>query len=398
MRNVWILTVSMGALAVCYTMLVPFLPVYLMELNVAEADLPLWSGLIFSVTFFVAGVMAPIWGRMADNRGKKMMAIRASVCIGISYALMAFVTDVWQLLFMRAFQGFANGFLPAAMTMVSLSVPQANVGVALGIFQTGMVIGNVIGPFIGGTIAAQVGMRPAFVVAGGVLFIVSLIVAFFVKEPTVEELTEAERAGREVTHGGASLREDWHEVRKNRTLSLLIAMFFIVQGGILMLQPMLALYIGEMEGTMDRASVISGTILSVGGLFGVITTNLWARFGQAKGYFNAISSALTVTGIALFLQGFEFGIWWFGALQIIIGCCFVGVNPALSAAITTYTDPHFRGRVFGMTTTAQMMGSMTGPLLASFVTMMFGIRFVFLAAGILFASVGVYLYRNYRTK
>ena len=59
-RNLWVLTIVMFMLASCYTMLVPFLPVYLLELGVAKSDVPIWSGVVFSITFFVAGIMAPI--------------------------------------------------------------------------------------------------------------------------------------------------------------------------------------------------------------------------------------------------------------------------------------------------------------------------------------------------
>lgn len=70
MRNVWLLTGCMTGLSICYTMLIPFLPVYLLELGVGHDSVAIWSGVVFSITFFVAGVMAPIWGRMADTKGK----------------------------------------------------------------------------------------------------------------------------------------------------------------------------------------------------------------------------------------------------------------------------------------------------------------------------------------
>ena len=41
MRNVWIITARMTVLAICYTMIIPFLPIYLLELGVPKADLPI---------------------------------------------------------------------------------------------------------------------------------------------------------------------------------------------------------------------------------------------------------------------------------------------------------------------------------------------------------------------
>ena len=71
MRNVWIITTSMTVLAICYTMIIPFLPIYLLELGVPKDDVALWSGLVFGITFLIAGIMAPIWGKIADNKGEK---------------------------------------------------------------------------------------------------------------------------------------------------------------------------------------------------------------------------------------------------------------------------------------------------------------------------------------
>ncbi len=70
MRNVWIITASMTVLAICYTMIIPFLPIYLLELGVPKDDVALWSGLVFGITFLIAGVMAPIVGKLRIIRAR----------------------------------------------------------------------------------------------------------------------------------------------------------------------------------------------------------------------------------------------------------------------------------------------------------------------------------------
>ncbi|MCF0156637.1 MAG: MFS transporter [Veillonella sp.] len=425
MRNVWILTISMAALAICYTMLVPFLPVYLLDIGVPEDHAALWSGAVFSITFFIAGIMAPIWGKIADKKGKKMMAVRAGFAIAFSYFLLGLVQGPWQLMAARAFQGFANGFMPAAMTMVSLSVNEKRVGAALGIFQTGLILGNVVGPFMGGVIENFVGMRPAFSVAAVIVGLATAAVLFFVKEP---QLAEAKRErsdqsgeltqdckensssvggtssattpmrGHRAPHAKAtahqvhgeskhthssSIWEDFKFVRKHGILVQLLWIYFFMQCALMMLQPILALYVGQMQGTMQGAAMLSGTILSMGGIAGSITTNLWVRYGQKKGYFRVISLCLTGAGTVLLLQSLPFGVLWFGALQILVGSFLVGVNPSLSAAITLNTDPDFRGRIFGMTSTAQQFGCMVGPLFASVVSTYIGMSYVFVLTGLL---------------
>lgn len=388
MRNVWIITASMTVLAICYTMIIPFLPIYLLELGVPKDDVALWSGFVFGITFLIAGIMAPIWGKIADNKGKKRMALRAGFAIAVSYVLIGMVTDQYQLLMGRALVGFANGFYPAAMTMVSLSVDEKQVGRALGIFQTGLILGNVIGPFLGGAVESVVGMRPVFYISGIAVFIATLAVLFLVKEPKleVENTTSKEQSKQPVK--ATSLREDFKSVQEQPVLVRLLWIYFFMQCVIMMLQPILALYVGDMQGTMEGAAIISGTILSIGGLAGSLTTNIWVRLGERRGYFRTISYCMLGSGVVLLLQSLPVGIWWFGVLQVLIGSCIVGINPSLSAAVTLNTEPGFRGRMFGMTTTAQQFGSMVGPVFASIVSTYIGISYVFSITGLLLLYMG----------
>ena len=388
MRNVWIITASMTVLAICYTMIIPFLPIYLLELGVPKADVALWSGLVFGITFLIAGIMAPIWGKIADNKGKKRMALRAGFAIAVSYVLIGMVTDQYQLLMGRALVGFANGFYPAAMTMVSLSVDEKQVGRALGIFQTGLILGNVIGPFLGGAVESVVGMRPVFYISGIAVFIATLAVLFLVKEPKLEVENTTSKEQSKQPAKATSLREDFKSVQEQPVLVRLLWIYFFMQCVIMMLQPILALYVGDMQGTMEGAAIISGTILSIGGLAGSLTTNIWVRLGERRGYFRTISYCMLGSGVVLLLQSLPVGIWWFGVLQVLIGSCIVGINPSLSAAVTLNTEPGFRGRMFGMTTTAQQFGSMVGPVFASLVSTYIGISYVFSITGALLLYLG----------
>jgi len=379
MVAVWILTIGMSLLAICYTMIIPFLPVYLLELGVEQEQLAIWSGLSFSISFFIAAIMAPVWGRLADQHGKKLMAIRAGILIGLSYLWSAFVQDEYQFLLVRAFQGFANGFMPAAMTMVSLSVPKERVGTAMGIFQMGLVLGNTVGPLTGGLTELAVGMRPVFMVAGITLFIVTAAIAIFVKEPQMESETPVKTT---------SFSEDLQAAKQNKVLLHILGLYFLVQAVMLMLQPIVAIYVGELKGSMEGAAMLAGSILSGGGVMGMIMTNVWAAYGQRRGYFRVISYGLMGTGTVLLLQSLPFGLWWFGALQLLIGVFIVGIFPSLGSAMTVNTDPSVRGRVFGLATTYQQLGNMIGPLFASIVATYWGTSYVFLVAGIGMMIIG----------
>ena len=179
-----IMTASALLMSASYTMLIPFLPMYLIqELNVAQEDVNLWSGVIFSISFAISGIMAPIWGAMADKKSRKLMAVRAAVCLAIAYVLGGMVQDAWQLFWVRVFQGFASGLWPACLAILTVSVPRVKLGFCLGLMQGASTAGGVLGPLLGGVLAEAFGMRAAFYLGGVGLFIITLLIIFYIKEP-----------------------------------------------------------------------------------------------------------------------------------------------------------------------------------------------------------------------
>lgn len=78
--------------------------------------------------------MAPVWGRFSDLFGRKTMCLRSMACVSISYLLAAAVNDPYQLLAARVINGFANGYMPAAMALLTSAAPDKRMGEALGFF------------------------------------------------------------------------------------------------------------------------------------------------------------------------------------------------------------------------------------------------------------------------
>ena len=80
-----------------YTMLIPFLPLYMQnELKATSDEIAMWSGFTFSITFAVSAFMSPIWGKLSDKMGKKPMIIRSSILLSITYFLGGIVTNPVQ--------------------------------------------------------------------------------------------------------------------------------------------------------------------------------------------------------------------------------------------------------------------------------------------------------------
>lgn len=384
-----ILTCNVVFMSSSYTMLIPFLPMYLTrELGVDAASVNIWSGVVFSSTFLISAIMAPIWGRMADRRGKRLMAIRASLLLSISYFLGCIVTSPLQLTFMRMFQGFASGLWPMELAIMTIYAPPKKLGICLGIMQGALTAGGIIGPLFGGILAESFGMRMSFFLAAGALFLNFVVLVFFIKEPPTDTAA-ADTAAAGAEGEKVSL---W----KIPVIRLMLVSAALVQVVILIVQPILTTYISHLAGELDNLVFISGLIFSLGGFSSAITAPLWGRFGQHHGFVKALRLSLVLAGIFFFVQAIPDTLYAFAASQFAIGLFFSGIYPSINAILAEKTSASIKGRVFGLMFSAQQVGAMGGPILGGVIATFLGMKYVFLAAGALLLFISIAVQRRAR--
>lgn len=371
-----------------YTMLVPFLPMYLTnELGVDAASVNIWSGIVFSSTFFVSAIMAPIWGKMADHRGKRLMAIRASFLLSISYFLGGIVTSPLQLTFMRMFQGFSSGLWPMELAIMTIYAPPKKLGICLGIMQGALTAGGIIGPLFGGVLAEFFGMRMSFFLAAAALFLNFVVLVFSIKEPPTDNAPAVKPVAAE--EKGVSL---W----KIPIIRHMLICSALVQVVILLVQPIMTTYISHLAGQMDNLIFISGLVFSLGGFASAITAPLWGRFGQHHGFFKSMRYALILAGICSIIQSLPTELYTFAASQFAVGLFFSGIFPSINAILAEHTDAKTKGRVFGLLFSAQQVGAMTGPIIGGLIATFLGMKYVFFVAGFILLGISRTIRRKKR--
>ena len=166
-----------------FTLVMPFLPLYFQLLGVHDlGDIAMWSGLSLGVTPALTAMLAPLWGRLADRYGRKIMVVRSLVSFVIVMAAMAFVSRAWHVFALRAVQGLFAGYGALTLTMAADSAPRDRMAYAIGFVQTAQRLGPAIGPIIGGAVAQVVGMRNTFLVTSMFYLIAVLLVVFMYHE------------------------------------------------------------------------------------------------------------------------------------------------------------------------------------------------------------------------
>ena len=122
------------------------------------------AGGIFSIAGLFMVVSAPWWGRRNDRKGQRKNLAVAFILVGVSYAGHLLVVDLFQLGTLRAFLGFAQGgILPTLFALTGLYAPAERQGGMMAIASRMTVIGNLLGPTIGGLVAGHYGIRAGFV-------------------------------------------------------------------------------------------------------------------------------------------------------------------------------------------------------------------------------------------
>ena len=381
-----LLTCNVLFMSASYTMIIPFLPMYLTnELGVDDTSVSLWAGLSFSVTFFVSAVMAPIWGRIADRKGKRLMAMRASLLIAISYLLGGIVTSPEQLIIVRVFQGFASGLWPMDLAIMTLYAPQERLGFSLGIMQGTLTAGGVVGPLLGGVLAELFGMRTSFYIGGLALFINFLAFTFIIKEPPMPKSTVP------LTAEEKNPMHLWH-IPILRTMMIVSTLAQMV---LYILMPVITTYIKALAGSMDNIVFVAGAVFSLSGIAGAIAAPLWGIYGTRRTYFNSMFLAMFFGGIMFTLQGIPDTLMPFAVMQFGVGLFIAGIQPSLNAIIAQHTPPQLKGSVFGLLFSAQQIGGAAGPLLGGVVATYLGMHYLFPTAGAILLLLALFVRWRY---
>jgi len=381
-----LLTCNVLFMSASYTMIIPFLPMYLTnELGVDDTSVSLWAGLSFSVTFFVSAVMAPIWGRIADRKGKRLMAMRASLLIAVSYLLGGIVTSPEQLIIVRVFQGFASGLWPMDLAIMTLYAPQERLGFSLGIMQGTLTAGGVVGPLLGGVLAELFGMRTSFYIGGLALFINFLAFTFIIKEPPMPKSTVP------LTAEEKNPMHLWH-IPILRTMMIVSTLAQMV---LYILMPVITTYIKALAGSMDNIVFVAGAVFSLSGIAGAIAAPLWGIYGTRRTYFNSMFLAMLFGGIMFTLQGIPDTLMPFAVMQFGVGLFIAGIQPSLNAIIAQHTPPQLKGSVFGLLFSAQQIGGAAGPLLGGVVATYLGMHYLFPTAGSILLMLALFVWWRY---
>jgi DHA1 family multidrug resistance protein-like MFS transporter len=341
-----------------FTVVMPFIPLYISQLGVSDVgEVAMWSGLTLGATPAVTAISAPLWGRVGDRYGSKVLVLRSLAAFVLTKGAMAFVTAPWQLVVLRGLLGVFAGYGALTMAMAAESVSREEMPRAIGVVQMGQRLGPAIGPIVGGVLAPVVGLRQAFLVTAGFYLVAMVMVAVAYREPRTRVARTASR----------SLMSVARELVATPGFLLALAVIFTLQTVDRSFSPILPLFVEQLGIHGARVATVSGV------LFSMIAVCAAIGHKAAGGLMRRWSSRALALVVIVVLPS----MWTLTAGLVVAS---LGIGVAMTAAYSVAgallpADAHVTG--FGIMTTASLVGLAFSPVLAGFVGAS-GLRIVFI--------------------
>ncbi|WES70141.1 multidrug efflux MFS transporter MdtG [Superficieibacter sp. HKU1] len=362
-----------------FSLVMPFLPLYVEQLGITDhSALNMWSGLVFSITFLFSAIASPLWGGLADRKGRKIMLLRSALGMAIVMMLMGMAQNIWQFLILRALLGLLGGFIPNANALIATQIPRNKSGWALGTLSTGAVSGALLGPLAGGLLADSYGLRPVFFMTAGVLFLCFLLTLFYIREQFVPVTRKEMLNARQVI---ASLKSP------RLVLSLFITTL-IIQVATGSIAPILTLYVRELAGNVSNIAFISGMIASVPGVAALLSAPRLGKLGDRIGPEKILIAALVISVLLLIPMSLVQTPLQLAILRFLLGAADGALLPAVQTLLVYNSTNQIAGRIFSYNQSFRDIGNVTGPLIGAAVSASYGFRAVFLVtAGVVLFNV-----------
>ena len=368
-----------------FSMLTPIMPLFLPVLGVqSESAIDLWAGILAGITSLVAAFASPLWGRLADRHGRKLMLLRSSVAVGLFAGLMGAAGNVWQLFAFRALMGVFAGFSSTAIALVAGQAPEERLGFALGWLSTGQLVGSLVGPLLGGALADATGSyRIPFYCTSATILVSTGFVWFGVHERFV-----AAPQGR----GRRAFVSSLIAVARSPGLLALFFVLLMAQFGVRTVQPVVTLYVKQMLGMRPDLATLSGIAFSITGLANVVAAPFLGNKSDVIGYRRVLLIALLGATVTTLPQAFTDSYWVFTSLRFAVGLFIGGILPTANALVGRLVPRAQRGTVYGITSSAMFLGNSLGPLSGGAVAAAFGLHWVFLVTGAVLLANLIWVY------
>lgn len=348
---VWAITLN----SIGFNMVAAFYLLYIQRyLGVSDPQqAALYAGLALGLSPLTTGFLGPLWGRLADRLGSRLLLLRSLAAFTVGMLLAAFVRSVPQFLVVKACEGPFAGMTPVSVAFVAHNSPRDRMAESLGMLQAVQWISAVIGPLIGGVLAQQTGLRTSFFVAAA-LYLIAMAVLWWGMDD--RHLRVSDSGGRPTPRLLASLR-----------LPGVLAMIFVLFGVQFVdksFGPTLPLYVAQLGAPPQSLAFLSGVAISAGALAVSCSALLAGRLARRFDPRGLLLASAALGMIFCLPIALAHSTWQLVLARALLGLSAGGMVSVAYAFGGAIARPEQRGNVLGSISSGAMFGSAASPLLA----------------------------------
>ncbi len=376
-KNLWILWCTQIISLASFGFGIPFMPLYIQEIEIlTETQVKMYATILAGAPALAMGIMAPIWGFLADKYGRKLMILRAMFFAVFVIGLMGAVTSINQLIVLRVLQGVFTGTVTAAFAFISSNTPEDHLSYAMGIISSSTFIGYSFGPVIGGLFADMYGYRYSFYLGGGLMLVGAILVLLFVKED--KSL---------LSKTSISIVLKYKKVIMPIIIIILIMILFLRITRSLF-SPYIPLLVEKIYGSSKWVSSITGIINALVGIATAVASMLVGRILKNRKKINVLSVLIVssfvisiilinYSSIASILSINE--LYVFSALYILFYFSLGGIEPILSSSAAIRVKAEDRGSLSGLQGMIGNIGWFIAPFISGTIVYSYDIEYVLLS-------------------
>ncbi|MDV7739739.1 MFS transporter [Leuconostoc mesenteroides] len=369
----WIGTFMAG---MAFSEAMPFLALYIMQIShFNQAQVSFYAGISYAASYLVVILVSPIWGKIADQHGRKPMLLRTAAGMGIVIILLSCVTNIWQIIILRLCQGLFDGYTPSVIALIAAETPLEERSVVISKLSTGYIIGGLMGPLIGGVLATIFSIRMTFFITGIILLCVAFISFYGIQE-------NFQKINTSPTEKLASSKKE--SVWTVPILILLSATMLIqfVESAII---PYVSLMIKDLLFSEHYLTIMTGIVSALPG----VATAVFATFvGKMSSHFGTLKilKLCELAAIIIYaLLGMTTSLMFFAGLRFLIGIANAGMTPMIQVLLSKASNR--LSTVFSISLSAQSLGSLAGSILGAYLSQFMPLNNLFyIASGALMIS------------
>jgi MFS transporter, DHA1 family, multidrug resistance protein len=321
------------------------LPFHIREISPLDPAATLtWTGWILGIANLATVVVAPVWGRFAERRDTKLLYAATQGLQGVAFFGMALARTLPELFVSRLVLGVIGASSTFAFVNAGRSADAVEIRRQIAAVQSGMTIGQVIGPLVGAITAARLGFRPSFVVGGLILWGCGALA--FWGLPSATEPREPS--------AGAPLTR----VRD------VVAVALVVLGGstqVFFLTSILPQILPDLGVPLDQTLEIGGILMFVSAVAAAIGALVTTRLAELVAERRLLVTLLCAASALQAALAVAHSVWLYGVVRFLQVLCIAPVFPLVVGRIAQSGG----GSAIGLVNSARIGAAFVGPVIAT---------------------------------